>query len=46
MIKIEYSVNGVIKETYYKPNMALAKWLIKQLKETTHKVGKFKISKA
>jgi hypothetical protein len=43
MKKIEYIVNGVIKETYYKQNMALAQHLIKQL-NVTHRLGKFKIT--
>jgi hypothetical protein len=46
MIKIEYKVSGNTIETYYEPNMALARWLANRLKETTHKVGTFKFSKA
>jgi len=42
MIKIEYIINGVAKETYYKPNIVLARHLIKKLKSTTHKLGTFK----
>lgn len=42
MITIEYWVNTKLVETHYKPNIAIANWFIKQLKETTHKLGKFK----
>ena len=44
MIKIEYFVGTKLVETHYKPNMALAQWLIKQLK-ITHRLGKFKMTK-
>jgi hypothetical protein len=43
MKKIEYYVGGRLVETHYKPNLAIAKWFVKQLKET-HKLGKFIIS--
>lgn len=45
MIKIEYIINGVAKETHYQLNTGLANALIKRLKSTTHKLGEFKITK-
>jgi hypothetical protein len=44
-IKIEYWVSSKLVETFYKPNIAIAKWFIKELKQSSnYKLGTFKLS--
>ena len=44
MYEIKYYNGKTHLETFYKPNIAIAKWYVKQLKEQGY-VGTFKISK-
>ena len=43
MVTIEYYNGNKLIETHYKPNMAIAKWFVNQLKQSGNYKGTFKI---
>lgn len=43
MIKVEYYVGSKLVESHYKPNIAIAKSFVKQLKQSGNYKGDFKL---